>query len=113
MPCFPFIAEDIAPRPPGGADAAIADLHDPDAEQMLISTTQTPNRSVPASTRYCRQQRRAGFRASRMMRKSSMGVVKKTFVFVTMATNLAISSCVRSDSRRWCPAYRKAKERFL
>ena len=34
MPGLPFVANDEAPRPPGGADAAIADLHDPDAEQI-------------------------------------------------------------------------------
>ena len=29
VPGLPFIANDIAPRPPGGADAAIANLHHP------------------------------------------------------------------------------------
>ena len=31
---LPFVANDKAPRPPGGADAAIANLHYPDAEQI-------------------------------------------------------------------------------
>ena len=34
VPRFPFIAEDIAPRPPGGADAVIGDFHHPDAEEI-------------------------------------------------------------------------------
>ena len=34
MPGLPFIAEDIAPTSPGGADAAVADLHHPDAEEI-------------------------------------------------------------------------------
>ena len=34
VPGLPFIANDIAPRPPGGADAAVADLHHPDAEEI-------------------------------------------------------------------------------
>jgi hypothetical protein len=51
---------------------------DPDALPMPFK------RSVPASTPYCREQRRAGFRASRVMRKSSMGGVKTTFVYLTI-----------------------------
>ena len=34
MPGLLFIANDIAPRAPGGADAAIADLHHPDTEEI-------------------------------------------------------------------------------
>ena len=34
VPGLPFVANDKAPRPPGGADAAIANLHYPDAEQI-------------------------------------------------------------------------------
>ena len=34
MPGPPFIAKDIAPRAPGSADAARADLHHPDAEEI-------------------------------------------------------------------------------
>ena len=37
MPGLPFIANDIAPRPPGGADAAVPDFHHPDAEQIRPS----------------------------------------------------------------------------
>jgi hypothetical protein len=34
MPGLRFIPEDIAPRVPGGADTAVADLHHPDAEEI-------------------------------------------------------------------------------
>jgi hypothetical protein len=34
MPGLPFIAKDIAPRATGSADAAKADLHHPDAEEI-------------------------------------------------------------------------------
>ena len=67
--------------------------HAPDSTAVLgttetISTAQTPKRSVPASTRDCRKQRRAGFRASRVMRKSSTGGVKTTFVYLTISRSI-------------------------
>jgi hypothetical protein len=34
VPGLLFIANDIAPRAPGGADAAVANLHHPDAEEI-------------------------------------------------------------------------------
>ena len=34
VPGLPFIPEDVAPTAPGGADAAVADLHHPDAEEI-------------------------------------------------------------------------------
>ena len=34
VPGLLFIANDIAPRPPGGADAAIGDLHHPASEEI-------------------------------------------------------------------------------
>src|SRR5271166_3311626 len=34
VPGLPFITNDKAPRPPGGADAAVADLHHPATQEI-------------------------------------------------------------------------------
>jgi len=73
MPGLPFIANDIAPRPPGGADAAVPDFHHPDAEQIRPSL----HAVVPGAAA-------GGISGFEDDAEVEHGSVKKTFVYLTI-----------------------------
>jgi|SRR5271165_4113316 len=70
---MPFIAKDIAPRPPGGADAAIGDFHHPDAEEIGPGLHAVVPRAAAGGI--------AGFEGDAEVEHGS---VKKTSVYLTI-----------------------------
>ena len=77
MPGLLFIANDIAPRPPGGADAAIANLHYPDAEQIRAGLDAVLPQAAAGGI--------SGFEGDAEVEHWS---VKKTFVYLTSSRHL-------------------------
>jgi hypothetical protein len=73
VPGLPFIAEDIAPTAPGGADAAIGDFHHPDAEEIRPGLHAVLPGAAAGGI--------AGFEGDAEVEH---GLVKKTFVYLTI-----------------------------
>ena len=77
MPGLPFITNDKAPRPSGGADAAIADLHHPATEEIGPGLDAVLTGAAAGGI--------SGFEGDAEVEHWS---VKKTFVYLTSSRHL-------------------------
>ena len=77
MPGLPFITNDKAPRPSGGADAAIADLHHPATEEIGPGLDAVLTGTAAGGI--------SGFEGDAEVEHWS---VKKTFVYLTSSRHL-------------------------
>ena len=87
MPGLPFIAENVALRAVGGADAAIGDFHHPDAEEIDPGLDAVVPRAAAGGI--------AGFEGDAEVEHGS---VKKTCVYLTISRPLDFPACCGQGS---------------